>query len=93
MIVQEIRISIAKKPYIFYDFSGGGGVGHPVPPILDPCMSYYEKLTLKRVRVDITSIRVNVNDNCCRYMVCHKHVTAWSVCLYSWTLVDFFLEA
>ena len=27
LIFQEILISIAKKPYISYDFSGGGGYG------------------------------------------------------------------
>ena len=37
---QGIRTSIAKKHYIFYDFSGGGGAGPPAPP-LDPRMKYY----------------------------------------------------
>ena len=31
LIVQGILISIAKKPYISYDFSGGGGYGAPAP--------------------------------------------------------------
>ena len=33
LILQGILISIAKKPYISYDFSGGGGSGAPVPPL------------------------------------------------------------
>ena len=32
LIFQGILISIAKKPYISYDFSGGGGSGAPAPP-------------------------------------------------------------
>ena len=36
LVLQGIRTSIAKKPYIFVIFQGGGGVsGPPVPP-LDP---------------------------------------------------------
>ena len=31
LIFQGILISIAKKPYISYDFSGGGGSGAPAP--------------------------------------------------------------
>ena len=31
LIFQGILISIAKKPYISYDFSGGGGYGAPAP--------------------------------------------------------------
>ena len=34
LIFQGILISIAKKPYISYDFSGGGGFGAPAPPPL-----------------------------------------------------------
>ena len=36
VILQRIRTRIAKKPYIFCDFSwggGGGGPGHPLSPI------------------------------------------------------------
>ena len=36
-IFQGIRTSIARKPYIFVIFQGGGGFGPPVPP-LDPHM-------------------------------------------------------
>ena len=32
LIFQGILISIAKKPYISYDFSGGGGYRAPAPP-------------------------------------------------------------
>ena len=34
LIFQGILISIAKKPYISYDFSVGGGSGAPAPPPL-----------------------------------------------------------
>ena len=37
VIFQGIRTSIAKKPLNFCDFSGGGGVRTPCPP-LDPHM-------------------------------------------------------
>ena len=33
LIFQGILIRIAKKPYISYDFSGGGGSGAPAPPL------------------------------------------------------------
>ena len=32
MIFKGILTSIAKKPYIFVIFSGGGGSGPPAPP-------------------------------------------------------------
>ena len=40
VIFQGIRNSTAKKPYVFVIFSGGGGLGPPVPP-LDLCMTNY----------------------------------------------------
>ena len=106
VIFQGIRTIIAKKPYIFMIFQGGG-VGPPAPPTLaphpavDPCMSYmyYEKNNTKHVRVDITSIHVNAYDNCCRYMIIvagiwyATSISLQGMCVYSWTLVDIFLEA
>ena len=40
LFFQWIRTSIAKKPYIFCDFQGGGGTPDPLPPPppLDPHM-------------------------------------------------------
>ena len=41
VVLQGIRTSVAKKPYIFCDFSGGGGgVQTPPPPPLDSHMWY-----------------------------------------------------
>ena len=42
MIFQGIRISIAKKPYIFVIFRGGGGGPELLPPT--PCGSAHEHL-------------------------------------------------
>ena len=41
---QGIRIRIAKKPYIFYDFSGGGGP-EPLSP-LDPPIVIHQSMRL-----------------------------------------------
>ena len=40
VIFQGVRTSIARKPYIFVIFQGGGGSGPPVPhpTLLDPHM-------------------------------------------------------
>ena len=40
LIFQGILISIAKKPYISYDFSGGGGSGAPAPPPPPPPLDH-----------------------------------------------------
>ena len=42
LIFQGILISIAKKSYISYDFSGGGGFGAPAPPPPPSGPSHYE---------------------------------------------------
>ena len=48
MIFQGIWTSIAKKPYIFVIFQGGGGAGaqgpDPVPPPLNMCMYHSNKI-------------------------------------------------
>ena len=36
--LQGIWTSIAKKPYIFVIFQGGGGGQNPLSPLLDQCM-------------------------------------------------------
>ena len=46
VIFQGIRTSIAKKPYIFCDFSGGGGGSGPLSPSLDPLMAYIMNVKL-----------------------------------------------
>ena len=33
VVLQGIRTNIAKKPYVFVIFQGGGGSGPPVPPL------------------------------------------------------------
>ena len=46
LIFQGILISIAKKPYISYDFSGGGGPGAPPPPPSGSSRHEYAQLML-----------------------------------------------
>ena len=40
MLFQGIGTRIDMKPYIFVIFQGGGGVGPPAPPPLDPHMEH-----------------------------------------------------
>ena len=50
VIFQGILTSIAKKPYISYDFSGGGGVRRPCPPPLSRSAHVYAQMMLDPYR-------------------------------------------
>ena len=56
---QGIQTSIAKKPYIFVIFQGGGGGLTPVPPLDSNMFTQIERVfsTVTVISVDSSSIR------------------------------------